>query len=200
MILKIFTNTLSSLLTDINGRKEKFNFLFAIFSVGIPIISIMIFIKNWSVKLFENSAIFASLLSLFIGLIFGVLMKIPDKLTDLKISTHDSDDQENKKNQAYNFLVSFRDYLSFNIVLAIMIIGFIVFNNFFPGLSLIPLSDYYAKIKILDSGNSLYLYFVIMVIYRLLLIWGILSFLFFLVLTISNLYQFTLYEFKKNYK
>ncbi len=198
MILRIFRNTIKSLKIDVNG-KEGYTGKYFIFLCVIPLISATIIYCNWGKKLIDNPTIFSSLLSLFIGLIFGVLMKIPDKLVDLKIKKEDSRESEIKKNQAYNFLVSFRDFLSFSIVLAIFIIVLIVLNNFFSGLTSINLEDYIKKVNGLHITKT-NIYFCIILVFRFSLIWGILSFIFFLILTISNLYEFIIYEFQKNYK
>lgn len=199
MILKIFKNTIKSLKTDLNGDEKKITIKYFIFLFIIPIASILIVYCNLGKKLIDNPTIFSSLLSLFIGLIFGVLMKIPDKLGDLKIDKVKDDlEVKNKKNQAYNFLLSFRDFLSFSILLAIFVIILMVLNNFFPGLTTINLEEYLQSIKCFEI-TKVYIYTLIAIIFRFFLVWGILSFIFYLILTISNLYEFIIYEFKKNY-
>ncbi|MDF2551492.1 MAG: hypothetical protein K0R77_767 [Chryseobacterium sp.] len=198
MILKNFKNTIKSLKTDVNGVEKKLTLKYFIFLCIIPLSSFAIVYCNLGKKLIDNPSIFANLLSLFIGLIFGVLMKIPDKLGDLKIKEDDSLENQNKKNQAFNFLVSFRDFLTFSIVLAIFIIILIVLNNFFPGLTSINVEEYYTKINCFEI-TKISTYLIIILIFRFILVWGILSFIFYLILTISNLYEFILYEFKKNY-
>ncbi|OPC28708.1 hypothetical protein BAX97_06520 [Elizabethkingia meningoseptica] len=200
MILKIFKNTLKSLRIDDNGNKKKFPIKYFFFIYVTPIITIVLVYLNREKKFIDNPTIFASLLSLFIGLIFGVLMKIPDKLSDLKVKSEDSLAIENRKNQAYNFLISYRDYLSFTILLAILIITLIVINNFFPGLTSLNIVSYYKKINWLSYKECIEpYYFILMLLYRYILVWGIINFIFYLILTVSNLYEFIIYEFKKNY-
>ncbi|WP_374462037.1 hypothetical protein [Chryseobacterium taeanense] len=198
MILEIFKNTIRSLKTDVNGKKRKITVKYVIF-LCIPLLSLALVRFNMENKFMDNPTIFASLLSLFIGLIFGVLMKIPDKLGELKIKEDDSVKVQNKKNQAYNFLVSFRDYLSFSIVLAIFIIILIVINNFFPELTTINIKNYSDKISYFELTKKSICFYLIF-IFRFFLSWGIFSFIFYLVLTISNLYEFIVYEFQRHYK
>jgi len=195
-VKSIRENAKKSLFTDINGDEHKWSFAYIFVRIIIPIISCAIVYVNKD-KLMDDPKVIVMLLSLFSGLMFGVLIKIPDKFKDLEPKENESKQDETKRKQVKNYLKLFMYSLSYSILVALISISFVILNSFFPMLITLDLSQYSLKLKLENVDVSSSILVPIVIIYRILLINYLLNFLFFIFRAVTNLYEFMLYEFNK---
>lgn len=192
----IKTNAKKSLYTNINGEEEKWSCAYIFVKVIIPFISCLIVFINRD-KLMEDPKVIVMLLSLFSGLMFGVLIKIPDKFKDLEPKINETKDEESKRKQIKNYLKLFMYSLSYSILVALFSIFFVILNSFFPSLIELKLS----KLKLIENLNQIDICITFkgltIILYRILLVNYLLNFLFFIFKAVTNLYEFMLYEFNK---
>ena len=195
-VKSIRENAKKSLFTDINGDVHKWSFAYIFVKFIIPIISCAIVFVN-DEKLMDDPKVIVMLLSLFSGLMFGVLIKIPDKFKDLEPKDNESKQEETKRKQVKNYLKLFMYSLSYSILVALFSIFFVILNSFFPFLILLDLSVYQFEpdIQKIDVGATLLV--ILVVVYRIFLVNYLLNFLFFIFRAVTNLYEFMLYEFNK---
>lgn len=195
-VKSIKTNAKKSLYTNINGDEEKWSYAYIFVKIIIPIISCLIVYINQD-KLMEDPKVIVMLLSLFSGLMFGVLIKIPDKFKDLEPKINETKEQENKRKQIKNYLKLFMYSLSYSILVALFSIFFVILNSFFPSLIELKLS----KLKLIENLNQIDIWTTlkgcIIVLYRIFLVNYLLNFLFFIFKAVTNLYEFMIYEFNK---
>lgn len=195
-VKNIKKNAKKSLFTNINGDEEKWSYPYIFVKIVIPIISCLIVYVNQD-KLMEDPKVIVMLLSLFSGLMFGVLIKIPDKFKDLEPKENETKLEETKRKQIKNYLKLFMYSLSYSILVALFSIFFVILNSFFPSLIELKLSRFHRiqNLKQLDYESTLIVSIVIL--YRILLVNYLLNFLFFIFKAVTNLYEFMLYEFNK---
>ncbi|WP_417351672.1 hypothetical protein [Flavobacterium alkalisoli] len=195
-IKKIYLNAQRSLYTDINGKVNKLNFQYIFVKILIPICSVCIVYLNRE-KLIEDPKIIGTLLSLFSGLMFGVLIKIPDKFKDIEGKENQTNQDKFKRLQIKNYLKLFMFSLSYSILVALFSIFFVVTSSFYPLLINQNLNQYHliSNFKEIELANTFT--FLVIIVFRFLLISFILNFLFFILKAVSNLYEFMLYEFNK---
>ncbi len=195
-VKSIKTNAKKSLYTNINGDEEKWSYAYIFVKIIIPIISCLIVYINQD-KLMEDPKVIVMLLSLFSGLMFGVLIKIPDKFKDLEPKINETKEQENKRKQIKNYLKLFMYSLSYSILVALFSIFFVILNSFFPSLIELKLS----KLKLIENLNQIDIWTTlkgcVIVLYRIFLVNYLLNFLFFIFKAVTNLYEFMIYEFNK---
>lgn len=178
ILIEILKNGLLSIKLDINGNNKNFNLEHIIFII-IPIISLcLVYFKH---DTFIQYSSISTILSLFSALMFGVLIKIPDKFKDLeKIIDDDlnklSNEQKVKYNQLKNYLKLFTYTLTCSIVLAFISIFFSFLNSIFPSLTSksIDYSNYNLTYKIYEIDYNTTLIF----IYRYILISALSYFIF----------------------
>lgn len=195
-VKKIYANAKKSLYTDINGKEDKWNIPYLFINYIVPIISCVIVYVNRD-KLLDDPKVIATLLSLFSGLMFGVLIKIPDKFKDLEPKQFESLAEETKRKQVKNYLKLFMYSLSYSILVALFSIFFSLLNSFFPSLVGCDLNQFYL-VKDLEKINWLLtLEFLTIVTYRFLLVSFLFNFVFYIFKAVVNLYEFMLYEFSK---
>lgn len=154
-------------------------------------------------KFIEDSKILAMLLSLFSGLMYSVLLKIPDKLS--KLETKNPKENETIKelkertesnilnNRTINYLKNFSFTLSYSIIVAIMCIFFVIASSFFTSLLNFHLSTVELNIETIDYLLTFKVF--IIVSYRLLFVFFMFQFLYFITKSVIYLTEFTLYEF-----
>lgn len=195
-VKNIKTNAKKSLYTNINGEEEKWSYAYIFVKIIIPIISCLIVYINQD-KLMEDPKVIVMLLSLFSGLMFGVLIKIPDKFKDLEPKKDESKQDETKRKQVKNYLKLFMYSLSYSILVALFSIFFVILNSFFPSLIEIKLSKFeiIENLKQIDIWTTVKV--ITIILYRVLLVNYLLNFLFFIFKAVTNLYEFMLYEFSK---
>jgi hypothetical protein len=195
-VTKIFANAKKSLYTDINGKEDKWNIPYIFINIIVPILSCLIVYINRE-KLMDDPKVIATLLSLFSGLMFGVLIKIPDKFKDLEPAEFESLDSEIKRKQIKNYLKLFMYSLSYSILVALFCIFFALLNSFFPCLVKINLDDFYVALNFDQINWIETMQFICVVIYRILLVNFLFNFIFYIFKAVTNLYEFMLYEFSK---
>lgn len=195
-VRNIKINAKKSLYTNINGEEDKWSYSYIFVKIIIPLISCFIVFINKD-KLMEDPKVIVMLLSLFSGLMFGVLIKIPDKFKDLEPKTNETLQEELKRKQIKNYLKLFMYSLSYSILVALVSIFFVILNSFFPSLIELKLS----KLIIIENVYQIHywttLKVITIVLYRILLVNYLLNFLFFIFKAVTNLYEFMLYEFTK---
>ena len=106
IIKEIYVNAKKSLYTDINGVEKNwsFEYLFVKYIIFLASCVVVFFSRD---KLMDDPKVIATLLSLFSGLMFGVLIKIPDKFKDLEPKEHEAEVDEIKRKQVKNYLKLF---------------------------------------------------------------------------------------------
>ncbi|HEX8562715.1 MAG TPA: hypothetical protein VF676_07025 [Flavobacterium sp.] len=100
-ILKIYKNAKKSLSKDINGNDKKWKIQSFVVTVLFPILSGFIVYNNQD-NFIDDPKILGTLLSLFSGLMFGVLIKIPDKFKEIEAKKFDTKEDTIKKKQRKN--------------------------------------------------------------------------------------------------
>lgn len=191
IIFSIFVNANRSLFTDINGKKIKFAYQSVINLIIIPFISLSIVYKNHT-TIIEDSKIISTLLSLFSGLMFGVLLKIPDKFKDITQKNNETIQEEYIRKQLKNYLKLFMYSLSYCILVALFSIFFVLIGGLFPSLLKEDISLLFA-----NNHFNFDIRLLIIAFYRFLLIYFLFSFMFFILKAVANLYELTIYEFNK---
>lgn len=171
----------------------------------ILIISISISLVYYKdCKFIEDSKILAMLLSLFSGLMYSVLLKIPDKLSKLetKIPKENETVKEYKErlesntlnNRTINYLKNFSFTLSYSIIVAILCIFFVIASSFFTSLLSFHLSTVELNFEEIDYFLTFKVFLI--VLYRFLFVFFMFQFLYFITKSVIYLTDFTLYEFK----
>lgn len=199
-VWKIYINANKSIYIN---DKNKINY-FEIVSVYVIITVLSIFLVYYKHDNFiEDSKILAMLLSLFSGLMYSVLLKIPDKLN--KLETIDPKENEtikelkertesnNLNNRTINYLKNFSYTLSYSIIVAIMCIIFVIASSFFTSLLNFHLSTVEFNFEDIDCWLTLKVCLII--IYRFLFVFFMFQFLYFITKSVVYLTDFTLYEF-----
>lgn len=154
-------------------------------------------------KFIEDSKILAMLLSLFSGLMYSVLLKIPDKLTKLEtIQPNENETIKDLKertetntlnNRTFNYLKNFSYTLSYSIIVAIMCIFFVIASSFFTSLLNFHLSTVEFNFETINYWLTIKVCLIIM--YRFLFVFFMFQFLYFITKSVIYLTDFTLYEF-----
>jgi hypothetical protein len=203
MIKKIWNIYINATKSIYLKEDNKVNYTELVF-VYLIIISISIFLVIYKQgKFIEDSKTLAMLLSLFSGLMYSVLLKIPDKLT--KLETQEAKDEETIKdlkkrneinilnNRTFNYLKNFSYTLSYSIIVAILCILFVILSSFFTSLLSFELSNVKLEFENIDICLSVKV--ILIVIYRFLFVFFMLQFLYFISKSVIYLTDFTLYEF-----
>ncbi|WP_309640997.1 hypothetical protein [Flavobacterium sp.] len=203
MIKKVWNIYLNAVKSIYLKENNKVNYLeLVIVYIVIATISVsLVFYKQ--AKFIEDSKILAMLLSLFSGLMYSVLLKIPDKLTKLEtIKLKDGETIKELKereeanilnNRTFNYLKNFSFTLSYSILVAIVCIFFVIASSFFTSLLSFHLSTVYYNLESIDYFLTIKVS--IIVIYRFLFVFFMFQFLYFITKSVIYLTDFTLYEF-----
>ncbi len=199
-VWNIYVNATKSICID---EKNKVNYPELIF-VYLIILTISIFLVYYkSEKFIEDSKILAMLLSLFSGLMYSVLLKIPDKLN--KLETIEKKEGENNKdlrirtetntlnNRTFNYLKNFSFTLSYSIIVAIFCIFFVIASSFFTSLLNFHLSS--VEINIENINYILTFKVCLIILYRFFFVFFMFQFLYFITKSVIYLTDFTLFEF-----
>lgn len=175
--------------------------LIIVYIIIILISTILVYYKDE--KFIEDSKILAMLLSLFSGLMYSVLLKIPDKLTKLENEEEKKnetikdliDRTENNvlNNRTFNYLKNFSFTLSYSIIVAILCIFFVIASSFFTSLLNFNLST--VKFNYLSINYFLTFKVVIIILYRFFFVFFMFQFLYFITKSVIYLTDFTLHEF-----
>jgi hypothetical protein len=203
MIIKIWNIYINATKSIYTKENNKINYTELIISYVI-IISISIFMVFYKKEKFiEDSKILAMLLSLFSGLMYSVLLKIPDKITKLetiKPAENENIDGHRKKietniinTRTFNYLKNFSYTLSYSIVVAILCIFFVIISSFFTSLLEFHLSV--IKFDLVNIDFFLTLKVIFIVLYRFLFVFFMFQFLYFITKSVIYLTDFTLFEF-----
>lgn len=203
MIKKVWNIYINATKSIYISDNNKVNYRELIF-VYVIITALSIFLVYYKHdKFIEDSKILAMLLSLFSGLMYSVLLKIPDKLS--KLETIDSKENETinelKKrtesnilnNRTINYLKNFSFTLSYSIIVAIMCIFFVIASSFFTSLLNFHLSTVHLNFETIDYLLTLKVS--IIILYRFLFVFFMFQFLYFITKSVIYLTDFTLYEF-----
>lgn len=199
-IWKIYINATKSVYTK---EDTSINYIELIL-VYISIIAMSIVLVCYkSEKFIEDAKILAMLLSLFSGLMYSVLLKIPDKINKLEtLQPKDNETIEQLKerqetnilnNRTYNYLKNFSFTLSYSIIVAILCILFVILSSFFTSLLCFHLSDVKLNLEEIDFWLTFKVGFI--VVYRFFFVFFMLQFLYFITKSVIYLTDFTLYEF-----
>ena len=203
MIKKIWNIYLSATKSIYTKEDNKINYheLIIIYFIITSISISLVYYKDH--KFIEDSKILAMLLSLFSGLMYSVLLKIPDKLT--KLQTVEQKEKETIKelkertesnilnNRTINYLKNFSFTLSYSIIVAIMCIFFVIASSFFTSLLNFQLSTVKFNFETIDYFLTFKVCIIIM--YRFLFVFFMFQFLYFITKSVIYLTDFTLYEF-----
>lgn len=203
MIKKIWNIYLNATKSIYLKEDNKINYveLIIVYIIIILISTALVYYKDE--KFIEDSKILAMLLSLFSGLMYSVLLKIPDKLTKLETTVvkknatvkevKDRTETNILNNRTFNYLKNFSFTLSYSIIVAILCIFFVIASSFFTSLLNFHLStvkfnylsiDYYVTFKV-----------VIIILYRFFFVFFMFQFLYFITKSVIYLTDFTLFEF-----
>lgn len=203
MIKKVWNIYINATRSIYLKEDNKINY-FELVIVYIIIVSIsiaLVYHKNG--KFIEDSKILAMLLSLFSGLMYSVLLKIPDKLT--KLETKEEKKEETIKevkdrtetnilnNRTFNYLKNFSFTLSYSIIVAILCIFFVIASSFFTSLLNFHLST--VTFNYLSIDYFLTFKVVIIISYRFFFVFFMFQFLYFITKSVIYLTDFTLFEF-----
>lgn len=199
-VWKIYVNAMQSVCKNEDNTTNKLELTFVY--VAIFIISVfLVFYKTE--KFIEDAKVLAMLLSLFSGLMYSVLLKIPDKLSKLETVKQKGDEsiRDLKKrneintlnNRTFNYLKNFSFTLSYAIIVAIFCIFFVILSSFFASLLNFHLST--VKLDFDNINILLTLKVGLIILYRFFFIFLMLQFLYFITKSVIYLTDFTLYEF-----
>lgn len=199
-IWNIYKNATKSIYIN---DQNKVNYLELIL-VYILIIAVSVFLVYYKQdKFIEDSKILAMLLSLFSGLMYSVLLKIPDKLSKLETkkpieNETISDLRERNEsnilhNRTINYLKNFSFTLSYSIIVAIMCIFFVIASSFFTSLLNFHLSTVTFNYETIDYWLTFKVSSIIL--YRFFFVFFMFQFLYFITKSVIYLTDFTLYEF-----
>lgn len=199
-ICNIYVNAIKSVCIK-EDNKVNYQELILMYLIILSLSVFLVYYK--SDKFIEDSKTLAMLLSLFSGLMYSVLLKIPDKLS--KLGTIDENADESVKelklrletntlnNRTFNYLKNFSFTLSYSIIVAIFCIFFVIASSFFPSLLDFPLSTVNFNI---ENVNYILTFKVCMIIlYRFFFVFFMFQFLYFITKSVIYLTDFTLFEF-----
>jgi hypothetical protein len=197
---KIFINANKSIFNDANNKVNYAEIIIA-YLVFIGVSIFMVVYKKE--EFLEDSKIVGTVLSLFSGLMYSVLLKIPDKLSPLKTKIiNEEDTLELQKEtleaniinaQAFNHLKNFSFTLSYSILVAIFCIVMVVIGSFFKIVLDFRLQS--ISIDFVNYDIKLTWFVLCVVIYRFIFIFFMLQFLYFITKTVIYLTDFTIFEF-----
>ncbi|NDP21409.1 MAG: hypothetical protein GZ091_10060 [Paludibacter sp.] len=199
-VWKIYVNAMQSVCKNEDNSTNKVELTF----IYVAIFSISVFLVYYKTEKFiEDAKVLAMLLSLFSGLMYSVLLKIPDKLSKLETVKEKEDEsiRDFKKrneintlnNRTFNYLKNFSFTLSYAIIVAIFCIFFVILSSFFASFLNFHLST--VKLDFENINTLLTLKVGVIVIYRFFFIFLMLQFLYFITKSVIYLTDFTLYEF-----
>lgn len=199
-VWKIYANAIKSVCKNEDNTTNKLELTF----VYLMILIISVFLVFYKTEKFiEDAKVLAMLLSLFSGLMYSVLLKIPDKLSKLETVKEKEDESiRNLKkrneintlnNRTFNYLKNFSFTLSYAIIVAIFCIFFVILSSFFTSLLNFHLST--VKLDFENINALLTLKVGLIVLYRFFFIFLMLQFLYFITKSVIYLTDFTLYEF-----
>lgn len=199
-VWKIYVNAMQSVCKNEDNTTNKVELAF----IYVTIFSISVFLVYYKTEKFiEDAKVLAMLLSLFSGLMYSVLLKIPDKLSKLETVKEKEDEsiRDLKKrneintlnNRTFNYLKNFSFTLSYAIIVAIFCIFFVILSSFFASFLNFHLST--VKLDFENINTLLTLKVGVIVIYRFFFIFLMLQFLYFITKSVIYLTDFTLYEF-----
>ena len=199
-VWKIYVNAMQSVCKNEDNTTNKVELAF----IYVAIFSISVFLVYYKTEKFiEDAKVLAMLLSLFSGLMYSVLLKIPDKLSKLETVKEKEDEsiRDLKKrneintlnNRTFNYLKNFSFTLSYAIIVAIFCIFFVILSSFFA--SFLNFHLYTVKLDFENINTLLTLKVGVIVIYRFFFIFLMLQFLYFITKSVIYLTDFTLYEF-----
>jgi hypothetical protein len=199
-VWKIYVNAMQSVCKNEDNTTNKVELAF----IYVAIFSISVFLVYYKTEKFiEDAKVLAMLLSLFSGLMYSVLLKIPDKLSKLETVKEKEDEsiRDLKKrnelntlnNRTFNYLKNFSFTLSYAIIVAIFCIFFVILSSFFASFLNFHLST--VKLDFENINTLLTLKVGVIVIYRFFFIFLMLQFLYFITKSVIYLTDFTLYEF-----
>lgn len=203
MIIKIWNIYINAIKSIYTKEDNKINYSELIISYIIIILISIFLVYYKSEQFIGDSKILAMLLSLFSGLMYSVLLKIPDKIVKLetKLPKENETIEELKRrnenniinNKTFNYLKNFSYTLSYSIVVAILCIFFVILSSFFTSLLEFHLSDIKFDLENIDFFLTLKVIFI--VLYRFLFVFFMFQFLYFITKSVIYLTDFTLYEF-----
>ena len=199
-VWKIYVNAMQSVCKNEDNTTNKVELAF----IYVAIFSISVFLVYYKTEKFiADAKVLAMLLSLFSGLMYSVLLKIPDKLSKLETVKEKEDEsiRDLKKrneintlnNRTFNYLKNFSFTLSYAIIVAIFCIFFVILSSFFASFLNFHLST--VKLDFENINTLLTLKVGVIVIYRFFFIFLMLQFLYFITKSVIYLTDFTLYEF-----
>lgn len=199
-VWKIYVNAMQSVCKNEDNTTNKLELTF----VYVTIFSISVFLVFYKTEKFiEDAKVLAMLLSLFSGLMYSVLLKIPDKLTKLetvKEKQGESISELKKRNESntlnnrtFNYLKNFSFTLSYAIIVAIFCIFFVILSSFFASLLNFHLST--VKLDFDNINMLLTLKVGLIILYRFFFIFLMLQFLYFITKSVIYLTDFTIFEF-----
>jgi hypothetical protein len=203
MIKKIWNIYLNATKSIYLKEDNKINYveLIIVYIIIILISTALVYYKDG--KFIEDSKILAMLLSLFSGLMYSVLLKIPDKLTKLETTevkknatikeVKDRTETNILNNRTFNYLKNFSFTLSYSIIVAILCIFFVIASSFFTSLLNFHLST--VKFNYLSIDYYITFKVVIIILYRFFFVFFMFQFLYFITKSVIYLTDFTLFEF-----
>lgn len=199
-VWNIYINATKSIYTN-DDNKVNYRELIIVYILITTLSIFLVYYKHD--KFIEDSKILAMLLSLFSGLMYSVLLKIPDKLTKLEtIQVKDNETNKELKeriesntlnNRTFNYLKNFSFTLSYSIIVAILCIFFVIASSFFTSLLNFHLSSVKFNFETIDYLLTFKVS--IIIIYRFLFVFFMFQFLYFITKSVIYLTDFTLYEF-----
>ncbi|MFL0140342.1 hypothetical protein V2647_13100, partial [Tenacibaculum maritimum] len=183
---------------NINGKKEsKYSYKYFFFVVFPWVFSlILVFISRDRFN-FEFTTI-GALLSLFTGLLFGLLLKISDKVREIpEKKSLKSENDKNKRTQELNYLKLFFYFLSYSIVISLFLISLIIIKTFAPELLQAKISNYFFVLDINLSTLKCFLFVLTIFCYRFFVVFCLVSFIMYILLSIIYLYEYIKFDFSK---
>lgn len=203
MIKKVWNIYMNATKSVCIKEDNKVNYLELIlmYLIILTVSAFLVFYK--SEKFIEDSKILAMLLSLFSGLMYSVLLKIPDKLSKLetieKVTEENISELQSRievntlNNRTFNYLKNFSFTLSYSIVVAIFCIFFVIASSFFPSLLNFHLST--VSLDYVNYDIVLTIKVTLTILYRFFFVFFMFQFLYFITKSVIYLTDFTLYEF-----
>lgn len=183
---------------DINGeKKSKFAFNFFIYNLFPIIFGLAVCYLSRDFFEFETTTI-GALLSLFTGLLFGLLLKISDKVRQVPSKeSAKSENQKNKRIQETNYLKMFFYFLSYSILISLGIITLLIIQSFIPALHETKLSTHIFTTNV--NFSTLYDFICVSLIYsyRFFIIYFLTNFILYIILSIGYLYEYIMFDFSK---
>lgn len=197
-IINIIKNANKFTKFDINGnKKSKFwlNYLtFSLFPVFFSILASFVARDSFD----YDTRTIGALLSLFTGLLFGLLLKISDKVRDIPLKGNmKSENQKNKRIQEVNYLKLFFYFLSYSIIVSLAIITLLIIESFIPFLHDLKLSSYTFSNKVNLDEILLFCKIIVTCFYRFLVVYFLIVFILHILLSVSYLYEYIKFDFSK---